>query len=276
METITAPFDEVLGWLLDTVVVRPGLPELVAEHDPLIISAGLPRADRAGPRAGGRRGPVVANRIEAVPAGWRSVFLERDACAVCGEPCKRVALAGTGAVRLRRRRRLRPLRLARGRAGLRPRRPRARTSTRRASRTSPSRTSHDIREALADVRHGAGRAYDRRIALLALPQPYDFLASTERFRSYGADRANVWHDGGLHRVVAGREVRIEAAPGGVEVEPCDDDDRAARRAGCSARRSTSSASGRGRAAEPALAALRSRSPATGRRSSRIRGRCSSP
>ncbi len=58
--------------------------------------------------------------------------------------------------------------------------------------------------------------------LLALPQPYDFLASTERFRSYGSDRANLWHEGGLHRVVAGREVRIEAAAGGVLVEPSDD------------------------------------------------------
>ena len=58
--------------------------------------------------------------------------------------------------------------------------------------------------------------------LLALPQPYDFHASTERFRSYGPDRANLWHDGGLHRVVGGLEVRIEAAPGGVAVEPLDD------------------------------------------------------
>ena len=57
---------------------------------------------------------------------------------------------------------------------------------------------------------------------LALPQPYDFLASTERFRSYGLDRANLWHEGGLHRVVSGREVRIEAAPGGVLVQPWDD------------------------------------------------------
>jgi DNA-3-methyladenine glycosylase II len=55
--------------------------------------------------------------------------------------------------------------------------------------------------------------------LLAVPQPYDFLASTERFRAYGIDRASVWHDGGLHRVVGGRELRIEAAPGGVRLEP---------------------------------------------------------
>ena len=60
------------------------------------------------------------------------------------------------------------------------------------------------------------------IAFLALPQPYDFHASTERFRSYGADRANLWHEGGLHRVIAGREVRVAPAPRGVEVEPYDE------------------------------------------------------
>jgi DNA-3-methyladenine glycosylase II len=57
--------------------------------------------------------------------------------------------------------------------------------------------------------------------LLAVPQPYDFALSTERFRVFGSDLANVWHEGGLLRVVGGREVRIEAAPGGVDVEPFD-------------------------------------------------------
>jgi DNA-3-methyladenine glycosylase II len=55
--------------------------------------------------------------------------------------------------------------------------------------------------------------------LLSLPQPYDFALSTARFRVFGIDRANLWHEGGLHRVIGGRDVRIEAAPGGVEVEP---------------------------------------------------------
>jgi 3-methyladenine DNA glycosylase/8-oxoguanine DNA glycosylase len=57
--------------------------------------------------------------------------------------------------------------------------------------------------------------------LLRLPEPYDFALSTERFRTFGVDLANLWHEGGLHRVVGGREVRIEAAPGGVDVEPLD-------------------------------------------------------
>jgi len=60
------------------------------------------------------------------------------------------------------------------------------------------------------------------VALFALPEPYDFELSTERFRVFGPDRANLWHEGGLHRVVDGREVRIEPAPGGVEVEPLDE------------------------------------------------------
>jgi DNA-3-methyladenine glycosylase II len=55
--------------------------------------------------------------------------------------------------------------------------------------------------------------------LLQVPRPYDFARSVDRFRLYGSDRATVWHDGGLHRVVAGREIRIEAVPGGVSVAP---------------------------------------------------------
>jgi DNA-3-methyladenine glycosylase II len=59
--------------------------------------------------------------------------------------------------------------------------------------------------------------------LLEVPQPYDFLLSTVRFRDFGSDHATVWHEGGLHRVIAGREIRITAAPGGVDVEPWSDD-----------------------------------------------------
>src|SRR3954451_12416894 len=60
------------------------------------------------------------------------------------------------------------------------------------------------------------------MAFLAVPGPYDFALSTERFRVFGVDLAKLWHEGGLHRVVGGREVRIEPAPGGVDVEPFDD------------------------------------------------------
>ncbi len=70
--------------------------ELVAAYDPLIVSAGFreliePVLEREGVAA-----EVVANGLDPAPGGWRAVFLEREDCAVCGEPCKRVALAGYG------------------------------------------------------------------------------------------------------------------------------------------------------------------------------------
>src|SRR5436309_1364345 len=53
--------------------------------------------------------------------------------------------------------------------------------------------------------------------LLRVPEPYDFELSTERFRVFGSDLANLWQDGALHRVVGRREVRVEAARGRVGV-----------------------------------------------------------
>jgi 3-methyladenine DNA glycosylase/8-oxoguanine DNA glycosylase len=60
------------------------------------------------------------------------------------------------------------------------------------------------------------------VPLLPIPEPYDFELSTRRYRAFGSDVANLWREGGLHRVVGGREVRIEGAPGGVDVEPLDE------------------------------------------------------
>jgi 3-methyladenine DNA glycosylase/8-oxoguanine DNA glycosylase len=57
--------------------------------------------------------------------------------------------------------------------------------------------------------------------LVRLPQPYDFALSVARYRVYGVDRAALWREDGLHRVFAGREARLEPAPGGVDVEPHD-------------------------------------------------------
>jgi DNA-3-methyladenine glycosylase II len=61
------------------------------------------------------------------------------------------------------------------------------------------------------------------MAHLAVPQPFDYELTTERFRAFGPDLAFLWHEGGLHRVIGDREVRIEAAPGGVDVEPLDEE-----------------------------------------------------
>jgi DNA-3-methyladenine glycosylase II len=60
------------------------------------------------------------------------------------------------------------------------------------------------------------------MALLQIPQPYAFERSTERFRRWGRDLANLWEDGALWRAVDGREVRVVSADGGVDVTPLDE------------------------------------------------------
>jgi DNA-3-methyladenine glycosylase II len=59
------------------------------------------------------------------------------------------------------------------------------------------------------------------VPLLSAPQPFSLELTTARFRAFGLDRATVWEGGALYRAVGGREVRIAAAAGGVEVEPLD-------------------------------------------------------
>jgi DNA-3-methyladenine glycosylase II len=61
------------------------------------------------------------------------------------------------------------------------------------------------------------------VALVEIPEPFDFELSTARFRAFGLDRANVWEERALHRAIGGREVRIVAAEGGVDAEPLDAD-----------------------------------------------------
>lgn len=59
------------------------------------------------------------------------------------------------------------------------------------------------------------------MALLRLPAPFNFELTTERFRAFGPDVSNLWHEGALYRVVGGTEVRIAPVDGGVDVEPLD-------------------------------------------------------
>ena len=59
------------------------------------------------------------------------------------------------------------------------------------------------------------------MSLLRFPDPYDFELSTGRFRAFGTELANRLVDLTLYREVGGREVRIVARPGGVDVEPLD-------------------------------------------------------
>ena len=59
------------------------------------------------------------------------------------------------------------------------------------------------------------------MSVLAIPEPYDFERSTDRFRAYGRDLATASVDGALYRIVDGAEVRISPAVGGVHVMPAE-------------------------------------------------------
>ena len=96
MATIVAPLDEVVGWLVDNVRIRRGFHELVAAHDPLIVSAGFHETIEPVLRREVVEARVVANHVTADAAGWRAEFAPGAICEVCGERCKRAAVGGLG------------------------------------------------------------------------------------------------------------------------------------------------------------------------------------
>jgi HAD superfamily phosphoserine phosphatase-like hydrolase len=96
MATITAPLEEVVEWMLAEVRIRPGFRELVAEHDPLIVSAGFHETIEPILRREGVEARLVANHVTADPSGWRSTFPDGPVCYVCGERCKRSAVGALG------------------------------------------------------------------------------------------------------------------------------------------------------------------------------------
>ena len=99
-ETVTAPLDEVVAYLLDVVRVRPGFHELAARHGPLVVSAGFHELIEPVLAREGVELQLLANRLEASEDGWRVRFRDEASCAVCGEPCKRAALVAEGAAPL--------------------------------------------------------------------------------------------------------------------------------------------------------------------------------
>ena len=263
-----AALDEVNAWLAENAAIRPGFHELVERHDPLVLSSGFEELIRPLLAREGVEVELLANRIDPRPDGWRVALEPRRSRA-------RSAATGASAPACRRRRSstsatATPTAAPRSPPSASSRAPGwPSTSTRRACRTSRSTTcSTSLRRARASL---------SRAAACPIPEPYDFALSTERFRRFGPDLANLWHEGGLHRVVGGREVRIEPAPGGVLVEPLDDGDRGRRRDAARRSASTWPRSSASRAA-PTPSSPRSSSgcAASGRRSRRTRSRRSSP
>ena len=59
------------------------------------------------------------------------------------------------------------------------------------------------------------------VALVEIPEPFDFELSTARFRAFGLDRATCREDGMLYRAVGGARGADRRGEGGVDVEPLD-------------------------------------------------------
>jgi 2-hydroxy-3-keto-5-methylthiopentenyl-1-phosphate phosphatase len=92
--TVTAPLEEVVGWIRRRTRVRPGFRDFCARHRPLIVSSGFheliePILEREGVLDAVE---VRANRVDPRREGWRAVFRDGAVCGACAEPCKRADL----------------------------------------------------------------------------------------------------------------------------------------------------------------------------------------
>ncbi len=94
---VQAPLENVVAWVLDHAIVRPGFAEFVSRArdegwDVHIVSSGFheliePVLEREGVDV-----PLHANRIDPSPEGWRVLWRYPDDCDECGESCKRTLL----------------------------------------------------------------------------------------------------------------------------------------------------------------------------------------
>jgi 2-hydroxy-3-keto-5-methylthiopentenyl-1-phosphate phosphatase len=99
-ESIKAPIEDVVAWLVDNLELRPGFHELAEAHRPTIVSSNFRQLIEPILVREGVGLEVRANEVEWHPDGWRATFRNGDACGTCGEPCKRadVTSAGVGEI----------------------------------------------------------------------------------------------------------------------------------------------------------------------------------
>lgn len=97
-ESVQRPLLEVLEWACQHVRFRPGFHELIEFASSrgwpvIVVSSGVREViERLLEREGLDGLSLVANSVAADAAGWRVRFQAEQACDVCGEPCKRLAV----------------------------------------------------------------------------------------------------------------------------------------------------------------------------------------
>ena len=92
-ESIRAPLEDVVEWVRGNVRLRAGFVEFARTRRPLIVSSGFHELIEPVLEREGLELEVRANRLDARPEGWRTLFRSAEPCAVCGEPCKRADVA---------------------------------------------------------------------------------------------------------------------------------------------------------------------------------------
>jgi 2-hydroxy-3-keto-5-methylthiopentenyl-1-phosphate phosphatase len=94
---MTVPIEDVVEFILEHALVRPGFADFVVRFNPLILSTSFhetiqPILDREAVTA-----TVQAGRVTAAPEGWTIQWMSAEICDHCGERCKR-SLLPPGAV----------------------------------------------------------------------------------------------------------------------------------------------------------------------------------
>jgi 2-hydroxy-3-keto-5-methylthiopentenyl-1-phosphate phosphatase len=90
--TVKAPLDDVVAWVLENVVVRSGLAELVECFHPLVVSSGLNQLIEPVLAREGVEVELLANDAVPGPDGWKIVWRDESVCDVCNQSCKRWTL----------------------------------------------------------------------------------------------------------------------------------------------------------------------------------------
>ena len=105
LATVRTPLEDVVAWLRAETRIRPGFAELLAlarvrDWRPVIVTSSFHELVQPALGGLGTGVELIANTLEARPDGWRANFVFGDACAACGEPCKRALVAQLGTAEL--------------------------------------------------------------------------------------------------------------------------------------------------------------------------------
>ena len=94
--SVRAPLPEVVEFVRENARFRAGFDDFARRHRPLVVSSGFHELIEPVLEREDLELEVRANRLDPRPDGWRVLFRSAEACAVCGEPCKRSDVAGLG------------------------------------------------------------------------------------------------------------------------------------------------------------------------------------